>query len=604
MSDWQLYEPRTIQSIIDELGEVPRPEHPRPDRFRDDWLNLNGVWEFAFDPGDVGLDEKWYERTLESQIIVPFCPESVLSGVYDEELHPVCWYARSFDLPEESIGQRMLLHFGAVDYRADVWLNGKHIGQHVGGYDSFYFDVSRSLKAIGNRLVVRVHDDMSEIKPRGKQSVERYTKDCLYMRVTGIWQTVWLEAVGDTFVRDWIIRADASGKLVVDLSTDGSGNGLDVEAIASFQGEEVVRWKMQVVDGGANSSFTVPRCLPWSPEEPNLYDLRFSLLSRDQIVIDSVDTYFGFRSIEIKDGKVDLNGKPFFMISALDQGYYPDGLYTPPTDDILRQDVEWAKKYGLNHVRKHQVIAEPRFHFWCDVLGLSIWEEMPDWGADILNGSEEYLRQWTACMKRDINHPCIIGWVCSNEQKQPESAEFSEAKVKLYESTKIVDDTRPIIDNSGYCHTVTDITDLHVNPENGEDWKRWWKEWHENIAETGNFPAWPNVPTYCAGYEHKGQPVIISETGNWRVEGIPYLGEWAPYGYGPLANPDEYIALYKDFFLTLMAEPDCAGFSYVQLYDVEGEINGYLTYDRKIRIESEIIASIHSEGMKLRITSK
>lgn len=600
MSDWHLYKRRSIESIISELGDVPRPEHPRPDRFRPDWMNLNGIWEFAFDPCDTGLDEKWYEKKLNGRIVVPFCPESVLSGVYDEDFHKVCWYARSFDIPGDFNDQRMLLHFGAVDYRADVWLNGKHLGQHTGGYDSFYFDVTDAIETSNNHLVVRAHDDMMETKPHGKQSASRYTKDCEYMRVSGIWQTVWLEAVGCTYIRDWVMKADADGKLCVDLTVDGPSSSLSVETVVSFDGTDILRQKALVENDTAGICCSIPECKQWSPEEPNLYDLRFDLLSEDGTVLDSMQTYTGFRSVDIKDGGIYLNGQPFFIISALDQGYYPDGLYTPPTDDALRADVEWAKKYGLNHVRKHQIIAEPRFNYWCDKMGLTIWEEMPDWGADILNASEEYLNEWTACIKRDTNHPCIIGWVCANEEKRDTEPDFCEAKVRLYNAAKTLDPTRPVIDNSGYCHTETDIVDLHVNPENGEDWKRWWGEWKIQTSETGNFQAWPGVPIYCTGYRHKGQPVVISETGNWRIAGIPYLGQWAPYGYGPLADLDEYIALYKDVFQTLMEEPACAGFSYVQLYDVEGEINGYLTYDRKIRVSPDIIAAIHADGMKKR----
>jgi len=590
LSDWKLYDYRSIESITKDLGDTPRPEHPRPDRVRQNWLNLNGVWEFAFDKEDA-------EKPLTCKIVVPFCPESVLSGYYDEDLHYNCRYARNFDLPQNMQGKRVLLHFGAVDYQANVWLNGRHIGEHVGGYGSFTFDITDAVKPTGNRLVVVVVDDATQAKPKGKQSTERYPHGCIYMRTTGIWQTVWLEAVGETYIKDWLIDTDIDkGEITVEPLLDGDSEGMQITAVACFGGKEVARTN---APAGDKLSITIHDPKLWSPDTPNLYDLHLTL-TRDGAEIDSVDTYAGLRKVETKNGQVYLNGKPFFVISALDQGFYPDGIYTPPTDDALRADVEWAKKYGLNHVRKHQVVAEPRFHYWCDKLGLTIWEEMADWGSDIINNMDAFLGEWSECVKRDINHPCIIGWVPSNERKAYDDDKMNQAKVRLYEFTKSLDPTRPVVDNSGYCHAKTDIVDLHVNPKDGEDVVRWWNDWKKSIAETGNFMAWPETPTYCNGFKHEGQPVIISETGNWRVKDEKILGQWEPYGAGPIDDVEVLTRLYEEFMLAMMAEPECAGFSYVQLYDVEGEVNGYITYDRKPRMSADIIRAVHEKGLKSR----
>jgi len=602
LSEEKLFTYRSIDSIINELGQIPRSEHPRPDSYRSNWSNLNGIWEFAFDPDDKGTREAWQiGRGLSSQIIVPFCPESQLSGVYDEDYHNVCWYARTFDLPENLRDCRVLLHFGAVDYRTDVWLNGDFLGRHVGGYDSFSFDITQALKQTGNRLVLKVEDDSKETKPSGKQAPERYPTGCHYMRVTGIWQTVWLEHVGNTYIPNWTLTGDpVTGDVRIRASVDGNAAGLRLAATAYFDGNEVAGQSTPVAGDTAEITFTVPDPKPWSPESPALYDLDLKLIDSTGAEIDSVRTYFGLRRVTIEDGMVYLNNKPFFIISALDQGYYPQSLYTPPTDDALRKDVEWSRRYGLNNVRKHQIIAEPRFHYWCDKLGLTIWEEMPDWRSDI---DDELTRQWSECVKRDINHPCIITWVPTNERRSLDP-NVHQAQVDLYKFTKELDPTLPVIDTSGYFHTETDITDLHVNPSDGEDCRRWWRDWRESIAKTGNFPAWPDRPAFAEGFRHKGQPVIISETGNWRIETLPPIGSWQAYGAGPIANVDEYLKLYRDFFLALMAEPECAGFSYVQLYDVEGEVNGYLTYDRKPKVSPEIIAAIHKEGLELRPDGK
>jgi beta-galactosidase/beta-glucuronidase len=598
MSDWKLYDYRPTESIIDEYGECPRPEHPRPDRLRKNWLNLNGVWEFEFDPEDKGS----HDKPLECRIVVPFCPESVLSGVYDEDLHTYCWYAREFDVPKNMRNGRILLHFGAVDHECDVWLNGEHLGRHIGGYDSFSFDITDNIKHSGNRLVLKVHDDPSEIKQRGKQSQERYPHGCRYMRITGIWQTVWLEAVGDSYVKDWVLRDDIhTGELKIDAVIDGPVDGLILTAVASFDGEEVARNSAEA-DGNTEVSLTIPNHKLWSPDSPNLYDLNLTLTSADGHEVDSVDTYFGFRNTYAKDGKIYLNDKVFFMISALDQGYYPDGLYTPPKDDALRADVEWAKKYGLNHVRKHQIIAEPRFYYWCDKLGLTVWEEMPDWGTDpdLVTDADIHLREWTDCMKRDINHPCIIGWVPKNEQQKWDDDQANAVKDRFYDATKSLDPTRLVITNSGYCHAKTDIVDLHIRPLAGEDWPMWFKRFWNSIDETGDFQAYENIPTYCKGYKYRGEPFVISETGNWWIRGVEHLGKWTECGTGPAENMEDYMSLYKKFFLEIFSEPRCAGFSFVQLYDVEGEVNGYLTYDRKAKVDPEFIADVHSQGLKIR----
>jgi hypothetical protein len=603
---WRPPAHRSIESILDELGPVPRPEHPRPDQYRPLWHNLNGVWEFAFDPADAGRQENWNDgRKLEGRIIVPFCPESQLSGVYDEGLHPLCWYARSFDVPEDLRGRRLRLHFGAVDYRADVWLNGSHLGQHVGGYDPFDFEVTGIIKPTGNRLVLRVHDDPGEAKPKGKQAIE--PKGCYYMRVTGIWQTVWLEAVGSTFVRDFVAVADPdTGVVQLRAWVDGPDQGLHLSTVVSREGKTLAQGQGSVVDQSAAMSTTVPHPTSWSPTNPALYDVELSLVTAEGNEIDRVRSYVGFRKVTTRDGMLHLNSQPFFLVSALDQGYYPQSLYTPPTDEALRQDVEWAKRYGLNSVRKHQIVAEPRFYYWCDRLGLTVWGEMADGGAD-LRQTEDFLRQWGACLRRNINHPCIITWVPTNEQQSPEDEQYSRIKVRIYEATKALDSTRPVIDTSGYCHTQTDITDLHVNPRGANGWRDWWQQWRRSITETGNFPAYPDRPTYCAGFRHQGQPVIISEAGNFLIAEFPPLGPWKAYGYdnpyrdGPIATAKEYVAIYREYFLALIEEPECAGFSYVQLYDVEGEVNGYLTYDRKPKVPAQVIAEIHANALRRRV---
>jgi hypothetical protein len=596
---------RTVDSIVKELGAVPRPEHPRPDQYRSDWHNLNGVWEFAFDRENLGQREKWQDKAKlgGQQIVVPFPPESVLSGVHDEGIHPHCWYARTFDLPVSMSngalrGRRLLLHFGAVDYRAEVWLNGRRLGDHEGGYDPFDFDATDIVKPAGNRLVVRVENDPAEAKPRGKQGPELHPNGCIYSRVSGIWQTVWLEAVGAAFARDWTVSPEVdTGTVALDVRVDGPAAGLRLEAEISRDGESLSKVQGGITSEKSSSvasssvALRVPHPAPWTPDSPSLYDLNLRLVDANGREIDRVKSYFGFRKIEVRNGQYLLNGKPFFLISALDQGYNPTGLYTPPSDDYQREDVLWAKRYGLNSIRKHQIVPEPRFLYWCDRLGLTVWAEMADWGCDI-GDCDGFLRQWRPRVLRDINHPSIITWVPLNEQGR--DPKLNASKVRIYDETRRLDPTRPVLDNSGWGHTKTDITDLHAN---APDFREWWEKWRHSTAESGNYWLEPGLPAFNPGFWHQGQPVVISEVGLWRIDGYPPLGPWEEYGSTKVPTEDAFLDLYCDVIVGLMSEPDCAGFSYVQLYDVEGEVNGYLTYDRRPKVPPEVIRSIHAYGL-------
>jgi hypothetical protein len=367
------------------------------------------------------------------------------------------------------------------------------------------------------------------------------------------------------------LRVEAHAALGGTPSGDGSGNvGPDNECALALR---------------------VGRPAAWTPDTPNLYDLDLRLVDDKGREIDRVKSYFGFRKLEVRDGQYLLGGKPFFLISALDQGYNPAGLYTPPSDDFQREDVLWAKRYGLNNIRKHQIVPEPRFFYWCDRLGLTVWAEMADWGCGI-GDCEGFLRQWRPRVKRDINHPSIITWVPLNEQRH--DSKLTGNMVKIYEETRRIDPTRPVLDNSGWGHAKTDITDLHTNET---DFREWWESWRRSIAERGNFWLEPGLAAFHDGFRHRGQPVVISEVGLWRIDGFGPLGPWTEYGSTKVPSVDAYLDLYCDVIVGLMSQPDCAGFSYVQLYDVEGEVNGYLTYDRRPKVPPELIRAIHAYGL-------
>jgi len=366
------------------LIPIPRPEYPRPQFRREGWTNLKGEWAFAFDDSDAGLADGWQSITPEElrtdgspfdrQIVVPFCYQSKHSGIGETAFHDVVWYARTFDYP--SLGdERLLLHFGAVDYRATVWVNGGRVASHEGGHTPFSADVTHALTARENVLVVRAEDPSRDVTiPRGKQYWKEKSEGIFYTRTTGIWQTVWLEPVNRSRIDTLRFTPDVdTASIDVEVSIEAIEREMSLRATVELDGEQVLEDTISV------RSSLVERSLPllrrgeapdtphladwpgpalWSPEHPTLYDLRLELLDPDGEVLDSVESYFGMRKIQVKDGKVLLNDRPLYQRLVLDQGYFPEGILTVPTDEDLRRDVELAKEMGFNGARKHQKVED------------------------------------------------------------------------------------------------------------------------------------------------------------------------------------------------------------------------------------------------------
>jgi len=572
---------------------VPRPEYPRPDFRRDAWLNLNGLWDFRFDDYDLGEKEGWQlgQKDFDRKILVPFPFQSKLSGIQDERFHNVVWYRRELSIPEDWKGKRILLHFGAVDYETRVWLNGRFLGSNVGGYVPFSFDVTDYVKE-RNLLVLRVFDAHGD-QARGKQDAKLHPRGVLYMRVTGIWQTVWLEAVGEAYLTSNRIIPDIdNARMQISASLKGETEGCSLSASVCFAGNEEGKAEGKVDDGSAQLEISLPHMKLWSPETPDLYDVECKV-SKNGKTLDDVRTYFGMRKVSIKNGKILLNNEPIYLKMALDQGYYPDGLYTPPSDDDLKTDVEYARLLGLNGVRKHQIVPDPRYLYWCDKIGLLVWGEMADWGMP-LKMKDTFWEEWKRVVERDFNHPCIIVWVPTNERWEAyEDKECQEALIGIYQKTKALDPTRLIVDTSGYAHTKTDIVDTHEYIwKKGHDFKEKWKMPSEHKEpQRGCFPP------LAKGFKFDGQPIVISEWGGYIID------KFKPILDRPIEPPrhlveDEYgfISLYRDVVEAILNNPTISGFCYTQLYDVEGEVNGYLTYDRKWKITPERIAQIHAKS--------
>jgi len=582
---------------------VPRPEYPRPDLVRQDWLNLNGEWQFAFDDGDIGLKEGWIGgRDFDRRINVPFAYQCPLSGIHTRDFHHVIWYRRFFGVPEGWFGRRVVLNFGAVDYQASVYVNGKLALTHRGGHTPFRVDITKLLSLDNrNELVVRVHDDESVAQPRGKQSDRYESWACWYTRTSGIWQTVWLEPVGETAIERIRVNSwDLSGHVSVDVFYDAADPALRVKAEALWDGQ-CVAWS----EGGPSSNqptATAARCatlhlqIPspkfWSPEQPQLYDLKLSL-TRGGATLDSVLSYFGIRSFSLDGGSILLNSRGIFQRLVLDQGYWPEGLITAPSDEELKADIVRMKEMGFNGCRKHMKVEDPRFLYWADKLGYLVWGEFPACYEYSDASVQNFAAEWQEAVLRDRNHPCIVTWTPVNESwgidqntvaQRPDEISFLAA---LYHLTRSLDPTRPVNGNDGWQNPLTDLATIH-------DYAQDAGALSNHIESYIRDPGLKMLPSHgllqhLPGYPYRGQPILVTEYG-----GIGLVTEKSAWGYGQLAGtPDELVARYDALTGALQQIPECVGFCYTQVTDVEQEQNGLYTYDRKPKVDPAKIRAIN-----------
>jgi len=567
---------------------IPRPEHPRPDMLRDNWLTLNGEWQFEIDKAADGEARGLTKgKDLASKIIVPFCPESKLSGLglaNSQKLKDL-WYRRMFTLTPAMKDKRVLIHFGGVDYQTWVYINGQLAGTHVGGSASFAFDISGLLKKDGeNEVVVKVHDDIwSGLQPRGKQSPD-VSNGCIYTRTTGIWQTVWLEAVGASFVENLSVIADPDhSRALVTAKINGLGGAPLTLKVEAFAGDKLVGSETATGPWQQTLVLNLKEKKLWEPGTPFLYDVKVTL-SSGNTVIDSLKSYFGLRKLTIDGRKILINGKPFFQRLILDQGFYPDGLWTAPSEEALKKDIEMSLACGFNGARLHQKVFEPRFLYWADKLGYMVWGEYPDWGYEF--HPESYaavVNEWTEILLRDRNHPAIVGWCPFNE----EDKRAKEISQMIWNVTKAVDPTRPALETSGWTHTLPnpEVLDAH-DYEGSPGVLR--NRWMERLSVTPqDLPAparYGNAPAPTAS---RIIPYMVSEIGGvaWAVE--------AGWGYGETPKKlEEFYTRYQGTIDAMLDNPHLFGFTYTQLTDVEQERNGLYYYDtRKPKFD---IAKLHA----------
>jgi beta-galactosidase/beta-glucuronidase len=584
---------------------TPRPEYPRPQFVRPEWENLNGEWEFAFDDGERGLEEGWQDgRRLAGRIVVPFPYQSDLSGIGDKSIHECVWYARSFEFKEGWKGRDLLLNFGAVDYRTTVWVNGHEVGHNQGGHVPFTFDIAPYVRVGENRLTLRVIDRQDPHQPRGKQSSTGLPHDIDYYCTTGVWQTVWIEPVPPVRIEELRITSLAQKNLLfITAYLHAPSSDWRIVAEASEEGRAVARAEERTAVATGWLTLSIPFAKYWSPDSPYLYDLRVQLYDGDTL-LDEVTSYAGLRSIEMREGRVLLNGEPVYLKMVLDQGYWPGGLLAAPSDEALQADVGWAKLFGFNGARKHQKIEDPRWLYWADKLGLLVWGEMPN-GREWSSGAEERLAaEWKRAVRRDYNHPCVVAWVPVNEsmgfpnlgrEGHPGQYAFIE---RMVSGTRRIDPTRPVIDNDGWEHTdITDICAIHDYTPTAEGLR----ERYKATLETGQLPpqVWlAEKPLFARGSHYRGQPIVLSEVGGFLMvprEVPPDERDMLYQFYGSVGTNEELVSKYRDLMEGIASLPFLAGFCYTQLTDIEQESNGLLTYDRRAKIAPERVAQIHRE---------
>ena len=564
---------------------IPRIEHPKPQFQRDSWMNLNGQWAFEIDNGRSGLARGLsnQDAKLSGEITVPFCPQSELSGVNYKDFINGAWYQRTVELTREQTSGTVFIHFGAVDYRCQVFVNGKKAGEHRGGYVSFRMDISELVNIGENVITVYAEDNERDpMIPRGKQSEEFFSHNCDYTRTTGIWQTVWLEFCPKTHLDSFRVTPNLEdGSLWISAKVCGRA-ALIVEA--AFEGKPMGKASVEAKGDRVSLTLKLDEIHLWELGCGRLYDL--TLTYGDDIV----HSYAGMRSVALEGRKFLLNGKSVFQRTVLDQGFYPDGIYTAPSDEALVRDIQLSMSCGFNGARLHEKIFEERFLYHCDRLGYMVWGEFPNWGLDHSQPQAVYsvLPEWLEEVERDFNHPSIIGWCPFNETwDQNGRKQYDDVLRAVYLATKSADPTRPCIDTSCNYHVETDIYDLHDYDQNPESFKAHYDE----LAQGGEL--WEQVnqrqPYPRQKYDGK-KPVFLSEYG-----GIGWALDEKAWGYGNSPkSPEEFIQRFRGLADALLDNPEIMGLCYTQLTNVEQEQNGLFTYEREPKFPVETFRDILS----------
>lgn len=576
-----------------------RQEYPRPNLVRKDWKNLNGTWKFCFE------GEDWRE------IEVPFVFQSQLSMIGENTMCDRVVYKNTFTVDAAWQDKEVLLHFGAVDYQCAVYINGCMVGEHTGGNASFSFNITEQLTWKEEEIVVKVYDPCDdETIPRGKQYWEEKPDSIWYRRTTGIWQTVWLEAVRKTHIEQIYFTPDIdAGTITIDYEISGKCIGAKADFLISFKGEDVAAVTETVYH--KENSITINlfhqkifRTMNhhdgwcWTPENPNLFDIKITL--RETEVLDEIESYFGMRKIETQNGMVYLNNRPYYQKLILDQGYFGEGIMTAKEDAEFVKDIEMAKEMGFNGCRKHQKAEDPRFLYHADKMGFLVWSEIGSCVSYSINSAQRTVAEWSELVKRDYNHPCIVSWVVLNESWGVPNIRFDEKQqahsLALYYNVKSMDTTRLVIANDGWELTKSDICAIHNYTHGAKDELKKQQMFRQSLSCQDellrSMPAGRQI--YADGYAYDGEPILITEFG-----GLAYAADGDKgWGYTTIASDEEFVETYARILKDIGDSDAIFGYCYTQLCDVEQEVNGLLTEDRKYKVDPAKVKEINDSVFK------
>ena len=589
------------------MNSVPRSEYPRPSFVKNDWLNLNGTWQFAIDQGDSGEERGLVNKEFDQHIIVPFCPESELSGIGNTDFLNAVWYRRQVEVPAEWLGKRILLHFQAVDFDTTVWIDGAEAYRHRGGFTPFTVDLGIADK-LQYTIVVRARDPKYR-KPSGKQADLYATYGCRYTRTTGIWQTVWMEAVSPVYMkRPRITPQRSSRSFLVEVPLSANRTGYKVQAALRSGSKVIAR-----AEGPGDLDMTLMLTLnvpesdyrEWCIEDPYLYDIDLTLLDENGTVVEQAACYAGMRSVQIDGNKFLINGKRVFQRLVLDQGYYPDGILTAPSEEALINDIKLSQAAGFNGARLHEKVFEERFLYHADRMGYLVWGEFADWGFErsffpfaepvICQPAAALITQWLEALERDYSHPSIIGWCAVNESSQmhyptPDNIlALDDALRGCFLAAKAADRTRPVLDSSGWAHRVreADVYDTHDYEQDPEKFAAHYQDLYDH-------KAYNLVHVNCLKYN--GQPFFNSEFGGIRWNPSKASGDNS-WGYGqPPQTIEEFYKRFEGLTQALLDDERMFGYCYTQLTDVFIEENGIYFFDRTAKFDMERIHAIQSRA--------
>ena len=583
-----------LQSVA---NEIPRKEYPRPQFVREAWVNLNGQWDYTFDFVNSGKEKGYQKATsFDGKITVPFCPESKLSGVGHTDFINHIWYHRSIEIPQAWEGKKILLNFGAVYYTAEIYIDGQIAGRHFGGSSSFAVDITPFVKAgQQHHLVVKASSDLrSGLQSAGKQSLRHGSHGCNYTRTTGIWQTVWMEAVAYNGLQSAQVITDIDQSQII-IRPQFYAEGKNTLKVTLKDGNKTVATAKVAAMNSSVAVLPVKKAKLWSPESPFLYDLIYQLTDDQGNVIDEVNSYVGMRKIHIEGNKIYLNNQPYYQRLVLDQGFYPDGIWTAPSDEALKKDIELSMAAGFNGARLHQKVFEERFYYWADKMGYLTWGEAPSWGMDANNveTARNFLTEWEETVVRDRNHPSIIMWTPFNETwEHPDNREAAREACRfvsdVYDLTRNLD-YRPCHDVSGNYHVKTDIFSVHQYEQDPGKFSAW-------IAPVDGKVRQHDLENREVEYD--GQPYLVDEYGGIKwVVGQEFSEISWGYGNAPKTIEEVYERM-EDLTDAILYFDHICGYCYTQLTDVEQEQNGIYNYDRTEKFDMDRIRAIFSKVPK------